>query len=92
MVPDVEYNPYCEIQKNGVAIFKTAKGAVIRILICFDAFLGFDHKFSIIGTRGTIETDKTKPFDDAHSFARFSDISGTIDEKVDIPVTLKFPG
>ena len=92
MTPDVKYNPYREINKNGVAIFKTAKGAVIRILICFDAYLGFDHNFSIIGTRGTIETDKTKPLDDAHSFARFSDIPGSIDEKVDIPVTLRFPG
>lgn len=88
---DSNYNPYRE-DKNSVAIFKTKKGAVIRILIVFDAYVGFDHNFSIIGTRGTIETDKTKPLSEAHSFARFSDIPGTISQKVDIPVTLRFPG
>ncbi|MBQ9774158.1 MAG: Gfo/Idh/MocA family oxidoreductase [Clostridia bacterium] len=91
MVPEVKYNPYRK-DKNAVAIFRTAKGAVIRILICFDAFVGFDHNFSIIGTRGSIETDKTKPLDDAHSFARFSDVSGSIHEKVEIPVALQLPG
>lgn len=92
MEPEVVYNPYRPVGKNGVAIFKTEKGAVIRILICFDAFVGFDHNFALIGTRGTIETDKTKPLEDAHSFARFADIPGTLEQKVDIPVTLKFPG
>ena len=93
MVPDIVYNPYTKrVNNNGVAIFKTAKGAVIRIFICFDAYAGFDHNFALYGTKGTIETDKTKPLEEAHSFARFSDIPGTIEEKVEIPVTLKFPG
>lgn len=92
MVPDVIYNPYTIGPKNGVALFKTAKGAVIRILICFDAYAGFDHNFALIGTRGTIETDKTKPLETAHSFARFSDIPGTIEDKVEIPVTMQFYG
>ncbi len=92
MVPDVKYNPYRKTVNNGVALFKTAKGAVIRILICFDAFVGFDHNFAMIGTRGSIETDKIKPLDDAHSFARFADIPGTLHEKVEIPVSLSFPG
>lgn len=91
MVPDTVYNPYRQ-QQNGVAIFKTAKGAVIRILICFDAFVGYDHNFRIIGTRGTLETDNTKPLDEAHSFARLSNIPGSMEEKIDIPVTLKFHG
>lgn len=92
MVPEVPYNPYTKVNQNGVALFRTKKGAVIRILICFDAFVGFDHNFSMIGTRGTIETDKTKPLETAHSFARFSDIPGSINEKVEIPVGLSFPG
>ena len=91
MQPERMYNPY-RPDKNGIAIFKTKKGAVIRILIVFDAFVGFDHNFALIGTKGTVETDKTKPLDDAHSFARFMDIPGSLDEKVDIPVTLRFPG
>ena len=92
MVPEVSYNPYKTISaQNGVAIFKTAKGAVIRILICFGAYVGFDHNFEIIGTRGTVETDKTKPLEDAHYFARFSDIPGTLEAKIDVPVTLQYP-
>ncbi len=91
MQPDEFYNPY-RPDKNAAAIFKTKKGAVIRILIVFDAFVGFDHNFEIIGTKGSIETDKVKPLGDAHSFARFMDIPGSRDEKIDIPVTLKFPG
>lgn len=91
MVPDVIYNPY-RPQKNGVALFKTAKGAVIRILIAFDAFAYFDHNFRIMGTRGSVETDQTKPLEDAHTFARLSDVPGSMRDKVDIPVTLKFEG
>lgn len=92
MVPDVKYNPYREGQKNGVALFRTAKGAVIRILICFDAYVGFDHNFAMIGTRGSIHTDKNTVVDNAHSFARLSDIPGSIDELIDIPVTTRYHG
>ena len=91
MTPDPVYTPYRN-PKNGVAIFKTAKGAVIRILILFDSYVGFDHNFRIMGTRGSVETDQTKPLDDAHTFARFADIPGSIHSKVEIPVALKFPG
>ena len=92
MEPDIRYNPYSKGPENGVAILKTAKGAVIKIYIGFGAYLGFDHNFSLYGTRGMIETDKTKPLEEAHSFAKFSDIPGSIKEKVEIPVTLKYPG
>ena len=91
MEPAQLYNPY-RPDKNAIAIFRTKKGAIIKIRIVFDAFVGFDHNFEIIGTKGTVETDKTKPLDNAHSFARFMDIPGSLDEKVDIPVTLRFPG
>lgn len=91
MTPDVVYNPY-RTQKNGVALFKTAKGAVIRILITFDVYAGADHNYRIMGTRGSIETDQTKPLEVAHSFARLSEVPGSIDEKIEIPVTLKFEG
>jgi len=92
MVPDVKYNPYRETPYNGVAIFKTAKGAVIKILICFDAYVGFDHNFTLIGTRGTIETDRVKTVKEAYSYARFSDVPGTLDAKVEIPVGTAFYG
>ncbi len=90
--PDIKYNPYKKGAENGVALFKTAKGAVIRILISFGAYVGFDHNFRIIGTKGTVETDNTKPLGASHSFARFSDIPGSLAEKTEIPVALSFPG
>lgn len=91
MTPDIQYTPYRPACKNGVALFKTAKGAVIRIFICHDAFVGYDHNYALIGTRGSIETDKVTVVSGAHSFARLSDIPGSIDEKVEIPVAARFP-
>lgn len=88
MVPDVCYSPYKTLEaQNGIAIFKTAKGAVIRILICFGAYVGCDHNFRIMGTKGTIQTDTNKPLNDAYSYARFDDIPGSIDTLVEIPIT-----
>lgn len=88
--PDVRYHPYKEGKETGVAIFKTEKGAVIRILICFGAYVGFDHNFAIMGTHGTVETDKTKPLGNAHTFAKLSDIPGTFEKKMEIPVGLSY--
>lgn len=89
MVPDVIYNPYKKerYMENGVALFKTAKGAVIRMLICFGAYVGYTHNYALYGTRGMIEFDKSKPRQEAHSFARFSDVPGTLQEKLEIPIT-----
>lgn len=92
MEPETKYNPYKTGAETGVALFKTAKGAVIRILCCFGAYVGFDHNFRILGTRGSIETDNSKILGEAHSLARFEEIPGSLDEKIDIPVTTKFPG
>lgn len=88
--PDVRYHPLKNGSENGVAIFKTEKGAVIRILICFGAYVGFDHNFAIMGTRGTVETDKTKPLETAHTFAKLSEIPGTFEKKMEIPVGLSY--
>ncbi|MBQ9986189.1 MAG: Gfo/Idh/MocA family oxidoreductase [Oscillospiraceae bacterium] len=90
MVPDVKYNPFtpCDNQ-NGIALFKTAKGAVIRIFICFGAYAGFGHNFRIIGTRGTLETDITKYLTDAHSFARFHDVPGSRRDPIELNMTIE---
>ena len=88
MVPEPLYDPYKDnYAQNAVALFKTAKGAVIRILILFGAYVGYTHNYGIYGTRGLIEFDKSKPRLEAHSLARFSDVPGSITEKIDIPVT-----
>lgn len=86
--PEAVYDPYVSIKKNGVAIFKTQKGAIIRILICFGAFVRSDNNFRIIGTRDSVETDPIKPLHDAHSFASLSDVTGSLGEKIDIPITM----
>lgn len=89
MVPDVTYNPYKKERcaENGVALFQTAKGAVIRMLICFGAYVGYTHNYALYGTKGMIEFDKSKPRKEAHSLARFSDIPGSFEQKIDIPIT-----
>lgn len=88
MIPDVVYNPYVPKPRNGVALFKTAKGAVIRILIVFDAYVGFDHNFTILGTRGTLETDKNVMCVDAHTYAKFDDIPLDMNTRIELPMTL----
>lgn len=89
MSPDAKYNPYRKGGvENQVAIFKTAKGAVIRILIAFGTYAGFDHNFAIYGTRGSILTDKTELLENAHSFAKFYDIPNTFEKSFEIPITL----
>lgn len=90
MVPDVRYNPYKKdaYAENGVMLVKTAKGAVIRILICFGAYVGYTHNYAMYGTRGMIEVDKSAPRKEAHCKARFSDMPGSFKgEKIDVPVT-----
>ena len=89
MVPDsAKYSPYRDGNENGVAIFKTAKGAVIRIFIGFGMYVGYDHNFALYGTRGSILTDKTKPLEEAHSFAKLYDTKDTFEKFTEIPVKL----
>ena len=83
-----KYNPYRDGGENGIAIFKTAKGAVIRIFIGFGMYVGYDHNFALYGTRGSILTDKTKPLEESHSFAKLYDIPNTFEKFVEIPVKL----
>ncbi|MBO5452745.1 MAG: Gfo/Idh/MocA family oxidoreductase [Clostridia bacterium] len=84
--PDVVYNPYKEKgSENAVALFKTAKGAVIRILICFGACVGATHNYRLYGTRGSIVFDQCTPRPEAHCFAHFSDIKSN--EMIEIPIT-----
>ena len=88
MMPDVVCDPHTAIRKNGIALLKTEKGAVIRILICFDAYAGYGHRFMIIGTEGSIENDNTKPLEEAMSYASLRSVDGSIERKIEIPVTL----
>ena len=91
MEPDVVYNPYVKRIGQGVALLKTEKGAVIRILISFGAYTSYDHNYRIMGTRGQIMTDPLKNIDfGAHSWANLHNIPGTFAEKIEIPVTARY--
>jgi len=91
MEADVEYDPYSRKKAVGVALLKTAKGAVIRILICFGAYTSYDHNYRLCGTRGQIMTDPTKNIDfGAHSFANLHSIPGTFGEKIELPITARY--
>ena len=87
-----KYNQYSEGDENGIAIFKTAKGAVIRIFIGFGMYVGYDHNFALYGTRGSILTDKTKPLEEATSFAKLHEIPDTFEKYFEIPVKLSNTG
>lgn len=85
-VPDFNSDPYSSEKKIGIALFHTKKGAIIRIFICFGAYVGgSNHSFALYGSHGTILTDKTKGWSRATSFARFSDIDSP--SLIEIPVT-----
>lgn len=85
-VPEFDYNKYKNEKSVGVALFQTKKGAVIRIFICFGAYVEFDHNFALYGSRGMIMTDKTERFYEKNCFARFDDIRTRVDEMIEIPV------
>jgi hypothetical protein len=44
------------------------------------------------GTRGNIDTDRTVCVNDAHSFASLHSVPGSLDKKIDIPVTTEYLG
>lgn len=93
MEPDIPYDPHRKKAGVGVALFKTAKGAVIRILINFGSFAGYDHNYALYGTRGTVMTDKSKSTDAGSvCFGQFYDIPGTFGNPITIPVGTAYPG
>ena len=93
--PDFNYRPDtipgCKPGvKDQVAIFKTAKGAIIKIFIGFGTNVGMDHNFTIYGVKGTLETDRNTDIFAAHTFARLADFPYT-EGKIEIPVSLGYP-
>ncbi len=91
MTSDVVYNPYFPSKKStAIAIFKTEKGAVIKLLVSFGAYTSYDHNYRLCGTRGSIETDRRTIVDNAHSFANLAGIPGTFSQKIEIPVAAAY--
>ena len=55
-------------------------------------YVGYDHNFALYGTRGSILTDKTKPLEEATSFAKLYDVPDTFEKYFEIPVKLSESG
>jgi len=55
-------------------------------------YVGYDHNFAVYGTKGSILTDKTKPLEEAHSFAKLCDTPDTFEKFTEIPVKLSENG
>lgn len=87
--PGFETIPYKVGKSNEMAVFKTEKGAIIKIFIGFGVHVGFDHNFTIYGSKGSLETDRNKMVIDANTYARFYDL---IKEKVELPINTRYPG
>lgn len=87
-----EINPisdYSTGQPNGLGVFKTRKGAMIRIFIG----LGITrepsrHNFSLYGSKGTLYTTQNGPM---ATLAYFSDLPQT-DELIRMPLGTGYPG
>ena len=93
MQRDTNYNPNRFAPDFGVALFKTAKGSIIRIVCNFGSFAGYDHNYAVYGTRGTVMTDKSKPLAaDNVFFGQFYDIPGSFGNPITVPVGTAYPG
>lgn len=87
MAPDEnKQNPWRVGKELGAALFRTEKGRVIRILICFGACVGFAHNYRVLGTRGSLATDFAQSFSQAQSYARFLSRPETVDTPAVLPV------
>ena len=88
MESDVVYNPYFpEKRGTGTALFKTEKGRIIHVLISFGSYTSPTHNFRILGTSGSIETDRLKKVYQAHSYANLKGVPQTFKTKLEIPIT-----
>ena len=93
MEPIAKYNPNKQQPENGIAIFRTAKGAVIRVFICFGAYVGGgENNYKLYGTRGSIDTGVKNDYTHGYSYAKLADIPGTLYKKMEIPVGYKYIG
>ena len=88
--PDFEPVPYVNTKSNEMAVFKTAKGTMIRIFVGFGVHVGFDHNFTLYGSKGSLETDRGEMVVDAETFARIHDWTGN--KKITLPYTTRYPG
>lgn len=77
---------------NGAAMIKTKKGSLVKIFVGFGLFKrDFGHNFILYGTRGSVENQRTGPFNDRQSYADLS-VLPNIHTAATVPVTSGYPG
>lgn len=88
--PDI--NPISEYSSgtpNEVAIFKTAKGALIKILVAFGIQMEPErHNFSLFGSKGTLETTRSGEYSTIAYLKSIPNTTGMIH----IPVGISYIG
>lgn len=87
-----EINPYKELREypNEVAIFKTAKGALIKIFTAFGIERPSNHNYVMYGSRGTLETNRAVRGVESPTYAYLKDIPYT-KNMFEIPTEKAFP-
>ena len=74
---------------NEVAMFRTAKGALIKILVSFGIVRSFIHNYCVYGDRGSLETDRM----DAYTTnACLSSVQSMGMKMFRMPTTSGYPG
>lgn len=72
-----------------VAIFRTAKGALIKILVSFGLNRPCIHNFCVYGTKGTLETDRVEAYT---TNASLKSVVHLGEKLIKIPTSTGYPG
>lgn len=75
---------------DGVAMIKTKKGTLIKIYIGFGVHHQYAHNFAIYGSKGSLENQRGKGFEDNNTLASFESIP-YIHNEIEIPIRAGFP-
>ncbi|MCQ2431073.1 MAG: hypothetical protein MJ175_00560, partial [Clostridia bacterium] len=75
---------------NEVAIFRTAKGALIKIFISFGLRRPFNHNFAMYGSKGTLETDRFGVTGEG-TYAVLNDLRN-MPGMIKLPTSMGYPG
>lgn len=79
------------VPADGVAMIKTAKGAMIKIYIGFGCTHRGGHNFVIYGSKGSLENGRLGKMEDRHTYACLPGNADPYEETV-IPIGLAAPG
>lgn len=76
---------------DGLAIIKTRKGTLIKVFIGFGVKHQFAHHFALYGSKGSLERQRGKRFEENATDAYLESIPHT-QKEMEMPVTVTYPG